>query len=110
MDRLILQLKALADENRFRIMNMLRIRPLCSCELLSILDIAGGTLSAHMKILKSAGLISQEKQGRWIEFRPSDSLTNNLMDYLDTHLKNTDVLERDKKALATVNRQGCNPK
>ena len=60
-------MKALGDENRFRIFMVLRQKTMCVCELLELLDIAGSTLSAHFKILKPAGLIEQKRKGRWIE-------------------------------------------
>ena len=58
--------KALGDENRLRILLMLRQRPLCVCEIHEVLDIALSTLSAHLKHMKNTGLIEDEKDGRWV--------------------------------------------
>ncbi len=82
MEQLVAQMKALGDENRFRIMMMLQERPLCSCEMLEVLEIAGGTLSAHLKVLKEAGLLSQKKKGRWILCGFADSKARKLVEYL----------------------------
>ncbi|MCD8491058.1 MAG: ArsR family transcriptional regulator [Geovibrio sp.] len=41
--------KALEDENRVRIAMMLRERPMCVCEIDSVLDIALSTVSSHLK-------------------------------------------------------------
>ena len=82
MDRIVVQLKALGDENRFRIMMMLRERPLCSCELLKVLDIAGGTLSAHLKVLKESGLMHQDKKGRWVQCPIANEDARDLLDML----------------------------
>lgn len=95
MDNLVVQLKALGDENRFRIMMMLRERPLCSCEMLEVLDIAGGTLSAHLKILKESGLMSQEKKGRWVQCSISNNNTAALLKYLSQQIASTEQFDRD---------------
>jgi len=75
-------MKALGDLNRFRIMLMLMERPLCVCELLEVLDIAGGTLSNHLKILREAELIDQRKDGRWIEYFIGSEAPRPLLDHL----------------------------
>ncbi|HLN60587.1 MAG TPA: metalloregulator ArsR/SmtB family transcription factor [Symbiobacteriaceae bacterium] len=41
---------------------------LCSCDLLAVLDLAPSRLSYHMKELREAGLVSEQKRGRWIYF------------------------------------------
>ena len=99
MDHVVAQMKALGDENRFRIMMMLRERPLCSCEMLEVLDIAGGTLSAHLKILKEAGLLSQEKQGRWILCSFADEDSRSLVEYLAARVRSTGQFEADLEAV-----------
>jgi DNA-binding transcriptional ArsR family regulator len=58
--------KALADETRQKIM------ALCCCQLLSVgdivasLDVAQPTVSHHLKILKNAGLVRSERQGKQV--------------------------------------------
>lgn len=72
------QLKALADPARLRIVEFLR-RPdagccvlpdrVCACDLESLLGLSQPAISHHMKILTQAGLVSGEKQGRWMYYR-----------------------------------------
>ena len=58
--------KALADETRQKIM------ALCCCEWISVneivekLDVAQPTVSHHLKILKSAGLVKSERKGKQV--------------------------------------------
>lgn len=40
----------------------------CSCDLLAVLDLAPSRLSYHIKELREAGLITQQRQGRWVYF------------------------------------------
>lgn len=102
MDRLVGQLKALGDENRFRIMMMLRERPLCSCELLAVLDIAGGTLSAHLRVLRESGLLRQEKKGRWVQCSIADQNARSLVDLLADRVLQSEVFEDDRSAVAAM--------
>ncbi len=60
--------KALADENRLRILKLIEYKPLCVCELQAILDIVQSAVSRHLKILEDAGLIARRRAGVWVEF------------------------------------------
>ena len=63
-------LKALADERRLAVLRMLsQADELCACRLLERLDISQPTLSHHMALLVSAGLVSAERRGRWMHYR-----------------------------------------
>lgn len=63
-------LKALADERRLAVLRMLsQADELCACRLLERLDISQPTLSHHMALLVSAGLVSAERRGRWTHYR-----------------------------------------
>jgi ArsR family transcriptional regulator len=57
--------KALADENRVRILKLLRGGESCACRLLEELNITQTTLSHHMKILCDAEIVTGRKDGKW---------------------------------------------
>ncbi|MGL5255614.1 MAG: ArsR/SmtB family transcription factor [Proteocatella sp.] len=57
--------KAFCDENRLRILEMLKTGTKCACVLLESLDISQSTLSHHMKILVESGIVETEKEGKW---------------------------------------------
>ena len=57
--------RALCDENRLRVLAMLRGGERCACVLLENLDIAQSSLSYHMKILCDSGLVSARQEGKW---------------------------------------------
>ena len=61
--------KALADENRVRIVAALKGHELCVCQLIELLELAPSTVSKHLFILRNAGLIANRKQGRWMYYR-----------------------------------------
>jgi len=60
--------KALADENRVRLLLALRGGELCACQLTELLQLAPSTVSKHLFLLKNAGLLEARKHGRWIFF------------------------------------------
>ena len=107
MQILISKLKALSDPNRFRIIMMLKERTLCVCELLEVLEIAGGTLSNHLKILKNADLIEQTKDGRWVEYHIKDENSLALINQIEEHLTDRKQIEKDKDYISRINRDVC---
>ena len=60
--------KAFCDENRLRILEMLRTGEKCACKLLDDLRITQSTLSHHMKILCDAGVVQGRKEGKWVYY------------------------------------------
>lgn len=94
MEKILERLKALGDENRFRIFMMLGQKQMCACEIREVLGIAGSTLSVHLKILRSAGLIVQKKNGRWIEFalNEKDPRVPDFLKYLENPLTDDKTL------------------
>ena len=65
--------KALGDENRIRILQMLHGGELCACKLLETLNITQPTLSHHMKILCDSGLVTSRKEGKWNYYSINES-------------------------------------
>ncbi|MBN2426594.1 MAG: winged helix-turn-helix transcriptional regulator [Calditrichaceae bacterium] len=68
MEHLTHAFYALSDANRIRILKMLEIRPLCVCEITDILTLAPSTVSKHLSILRDAGFILDEKEGKWVTY------------------------------------------
>jgi ArsR family transcriptional regulator len=68
MKDLVSAAKALADPSRVRILAALRERELCVCELCDALAATQSTLSTHLQVLRSSGLASARKQGKWMYY------------------------------------------
>lgn len=60
--------KALADETRLQILDMLSSGESCACRLLAYFDVKQPTLSYHMKILTESGLVSGVRDGSWMRY------------------------------------------
>jgi len=100
--------KALSDPNRLRILNILRQRKLCVCEITEILGLATSTVSKHLSILQNAGFIKQEKDGKWVNYyinpRPSDRKTAAFISAMEFWIDNQQATIDSQKA-RTVNRE-----
>ena len=62
-------LKALADENRMRIYNLLTVEERCVCEIEAILSITQSNASRHLNRLKGAGIIDYKKKSQWVYYQ-----------------------------------------
>lgn len=62
-------LKALSDRSRVRILKMLELRPMAVCEVREVLGLSMSTVSKHLAILREAGFILDEKDGKWMDYR-----------------------------------------
>ncbi len=60
--------RALSDENRLRIVELLTGGERCVCELTMALDLGQSLLSHHLKTLKEAGLVTDRREGRWVYY------------------------------------------
>ena len=80
--RTALVFKAFCDENRIRILDLLRGGEKCACKLLEELSISQPTLSHHMKILCDSGIVEGRKEGKWMHYRICPQGVQIAVDYL----------------------------
>lgn len=72
--------KALANEDRLRVLNALRESERCVCELQVVLDAPQSTVATHLQTLREAGLVRARKKGRWSYYRVADTAAFDLLD------------------------------
>lgn len=60
--------KAISDETRLMIIDMLSCGEMCACDILERLSISQSTLSYHMKILADSGLVRAKRDGTWMRY------------------------------------------
>ena len=65
---LITALKALSDETRFKLLDLLLAETLCGRALAQRLGISEAAVSQHLKVLKEAGLVEGQKRGYWMHY------------------------------------------
>ncbi len=64
-------LKALADPVRLRLLSLIassRAGEACVCDLNAAFDLTQATISHHLKVLHSAGILDREKRGVWVYY------------------------------------------
>jgi ArsR family transcriptional regulator, arsenate/arsenite/antimonite-responsive transcriptional repressor len=63
--------KALGDPVRLRLLSLIASHPggeACVCEISATFDVSQPTISHHLKLLRSAGLLNCERRGTWVYY------------------------------------------
>lgn len=61
--------KALSDPTRRRVLELLKSGPMSAGELAAQFQVSAPTMSAHFAVLREAGLIASEKQGKSVIYQ-----------------------------------------
>ncbi len=100
--------KALSDKNRLRILKILQLKPLCVCEITSLLKLAISTVSKHLSILKDSGLIVDNKDGKWVNYKlnitSEDPVVKKTLLFVELILENDETILTDRKKAHKVDR------
>jgi ArsR family transcriptional regulator len=109
MRKLTKKFKALSDPNRIRILKMLEIRPLCLCEIRSVLGLANSTVSKHLSILRDAEFILDRKEGRWVYFKlnrnENEEYISELLFLMEKWCQKEKIILNDRKNVVSVDRE-----
>lgn len=96
MRKLLDVLKALSDETRLRILNLLYVKELCVCDITETLQITQTKASRHLIYLKNAGLVTDRKQAQWVYYSISRDETMKFIDSLMfDNLRNLEQFKTD---------------
>lgn len=60
--------KALCDERRQRILELLHGGEKCACVLIDEMGMPQSSLSYHMKILCDSGIVTSREEGKWTHY------------------------------------------
>ena len=83
--------KALGDQTRLAIVQMLSDGEKCGCKLLERFAITQPTLSHHMKILVESGLVNDRKEGKWHRYSLNTAALREYADFLGTLISKTEA-------------------
>jgi len=86
-----LVMKALSDETRVKIYDMLDDGELCACKILEEFNISQSTLSYHMKILCDSGLVNSRREGIWMKYSINETSLKAISGFFDN------ISEKSKK-------------
>lgn len=74
--------KAISDETRLKIIDMLSCGEMCACEILEGLSISQSTLSYHMKILSESSFVNAVRDGAWMRYTLNKEKTCEVIAFL----------------------------
>jgi ArsR family transcriptional regulator len=93
-------LKALAHPTRIFIVEKLQRHPYCVCELTEMVGSDTSTVSKHLSLLKSAGIVEDRKEGTTVYYSLACECISNFMDGLETIIRRN--VSRQRAALTTA--------
>ena len=102
-------LKAMGDEIRLRILNLLYKQTLCVCDLEEILNISQSNASRHISMLRRTGLVTGQKQAQWIFYRVDENVLEQhefVQKFLDTELDKNKQCVKDMERMKTYRQTG----
>ena len=82
--------KALSDNNRRKIVNLLKKKDMTAGEIAENFNISKPSISEHLKTLKNADLISSERNGQFIKYYLNTSILEDLISYF------LEIVEKEK--------------
>ena len=102
--------KALSDETRLRMMNLLLERECCVCEVMQALDISQTRASRNLTALYDAGFLSLRKDGLWsfysLDRDRMQGYMSDLVDAVRGALAGNEQAARDLERLSRAERVG----
>ena len=102
--------KALSDETRLRILNILLERECCVCEVMQALDISQTRASRNLAALLDAGFLKLRRDGLWslysIDREGMKSYLNDLVQAVVKALEGNPALSLDRERLKRADRVG----
>ncbi len=106
---LIQVMKALADETRMRILNILKDEELCVCEIETVLDITQSNASRHLNRLINAKILDNYKLGNYVYYKINK---NGIKEYpfikeiIEEHTMKYDMYRKDYERLKRYKQNG----
>ena len=83
--------KALADPTRRKILDLLKTKDLTAGEIADQFEMSKPSISQHLKILKAADLIEDEKQGQYIYYHLNTTVFQELISWAMSFTKGDDT-------------------
>lgn len=74
--------KALSDPIRREILALLRAGPMAAGDIVAHFDVSGATISHHLALLRDAGLVLDDKRGKYIYYELNMSVLDEIMEWI----------------------------
>jgi len=102
--------RALADQTRRRLLNLIAGREVCVCYFVEILRISQPKVSRHLAYLRQAGMVASRREGKWMHYRlktPQSAIAAKILRETLKHLRSEPEMRRD---IARLSAACCTPR
>jgi ArsR family transcriptional regulator len=103
--RIAFLFKALADQTRLRLINLIGDDEVCVCFFVEVLKINQPKISRHLAYLRRAGVVSARREGKWIHYRlvePPDPHAANIFREVRAALPSDPAMKSDRARLEKI--------
>jgi ArsR family transcriptional regulator len=109
MRKTVKAFKALSDETRLRVLNLILERECCVCEIMQALEISQSKASRHLSALYDAGFLKFRKEGLWSLYAIDEGMEDYLSDMVSAAKKSlieNKEAKMDRERLKITKRTG----
>ena len=110
MRQLVKAFKALSDETRLRILNLLLERECCVCEVMQVLGISQARASRNLSALYDAGFLKLRREGLWalysIDKKRLGEYYLDMIEAVKKALEGNEIASQDRQRLMSAERVG----
>ncbi len=103
-------MKSAGDPTRLRILKMLEGGELCVCQMIAVLGLSQSTVSKHLFLLKTGGLVKERRDGKWVHYSLDGSgetvFARTILGCLRKWLNEDPVVARDRSREAVAREVG----
>jgi len=103
-------MKATSDPTRVRILKILESGEICVCQIIAVIQLSQPTISNNLSLLKSAGLIRDRKDKKWVFYyldgKGADGYAGRVLRNLRGWLNDDPLIARDRKRTALARELG----
>ena len=100
---------SLADPTRLRLLNLMAGREVCVCYFVEILKLGQPKISRHLAYLRSAGVVSARRDGKWMHYSiqwPEDGAARAILETVVGSFAENGEMQRD---VSRLDRACCEP-
>ena len=110
MKDVVRAMKALSDETRLRILNVLLERECCVCEVMQVMNISQSKASRILSALYDVGLLTLRREGRWalyaIDEKGMKGYEHDVLSGIIQGLQDNPISVQDRERLKKAKRVG----
>ncbi|WP_416828416.1 ArsR/SmtB family transcription factor [Ectobacillus polymachus] len=97
-------IKLLGDKTRLTIVAILKHRECCVCEIQEVFDMSQPSISQHLRKLKDAGLVKEDRRGQWIYYSLNSQndlygLIEDILEHVPDQTEKIKVIEKNNPTL-----------